>query len=154
MSRLDDIRNAAKDAEQSEPKAESNVLQGPTPNIPKAEYAAYGSPTSDPQIRVIIYAVAFFMMPRYDVMYDVFFSGNGEFVGLIFPHHRVKIFGRNLMDLVYCLRTNSVEWIREYHPTFHELPPDFDGQLPVITSIEVENVQNPFLTELEDKAQK
>ena len=141
MSRLEDIRNTAKQTQE----AGSNVLQGPTPKgIVKDPYAAFGSPTADPQIRLVIYAKRFFMMPQYSLLYDVFFDGAGEYIGLVFPHHTVKLYGRNLLSVIEGLRTNRVEWIREYVEFFHELPLEEDA--PVITSIDTAAVQNPFLS--------
>ncbi|MBV9467761.1 MAG: hypothetical protein JOZ57_00785 [Abitibacteriaceae bacterium] len=157
MSRLDDLRSAAKDAApgaalggaDTGASQSATVLQGPTPKrILKDPYAAWGAPTSDPQVRLVIYARKFYMMPRYDVLYDVFFDGSYKFVGLIFPHHRVSIYGQNLQELVNALRINSVEWIREFIFSLHELPPDEDGTLPIISSIEVDHVQNPFEADL------
>ena len=144
MSLLDEIRGAAK----SEPSQETKVLPGPGPKyVPKVPYQAFGAPTSDPQIRLMIYAKKFSMMPRYDVLYDVFFDGAWEHVGLIFPHHRITIYGENLMGLVNALRTNSVEWIREYNGFFHEALPPGEELLPIITSIDVDHVDNPFHSE-------
>ena len=145
MSRLDEIRNVAKAAAQNSDRDDANqsaqILELPRERAP---YQAAGAPTSDPQIRLIIYAKQMFLMPRYDVLYDVAFNGLYEFVGLIFPHQRVRIYGRNLQGVVAGLRTNSVEWLREYVPAFFELPPD-DGTLPVITEIQIDGAAiNPF----------
>jgi len=143
MSRLDDIRNAAKEMPQGQ-QAGSNILDGPKPKgIVKEPYQAFGAPTGDPQIRVIIYAKRFYMMPQYSVLYDVFFEGLGEFVSLIFPHHRISMWGRNLLPLVTALRTNSVEWLTEFDPLIHL--PAADPEDTVIESIEIlTTVQNPM----------
>jgi hypothetical protein len=140
MNRLDEFSNKRLAAQQGD-KPGGVVLEMPHR---KDIYQAFGSPTSDPQIRVIIYAKQMFVMPRYDVLYDVVFSGLYDFVGLVYPHQRIRIYGRNLSDLVFRLRINSVEWIREYAEGFHELPDD-DGTLPVITEIQIEGAaMNPF----------
>jgi hypothetical protein len=143
MSRLDDIRNASQQAPE-EPQAVSNVLEGPKPRgIVKEPYKAFSAPTGDAQIRLIIYAKRFYMMPQYAVLYDVFFEGMGEFVSLIFPHHRVSMWGRNLLPIVTALRTNSVEWLTEYDAMIHLA--DADPDAPVIESIEIlTTVENPL----------
>ncbi len=148
MSILDETRDAAKRDKQRPDGAESaTILAGPKPRgIAPKPYQAFGAPTSDQQVRLIIYAKKIFMMPQYAVMYDVFFDGAGEFVGLVFPHHRVKIYGRNLMPMVDALRTNKIEWIREYVPGFFVLPEDPNE--PVITVIDTDQVQNPFSPDL------
>ena len=143
MSRLDDIRNAAAGTPQGT-QGGATILEGPKPKgVVKERYVAFAAPTGDPQIRVIIYAKRFYMMPQYSVLYDVFFEGLGEFVSLIFPHHRVSMWGRNLLPLVTALRTNSVEWLTEYDPLIH-LPAE-DPDAAVIESIEIlTTVQDPI----------
>lgn len=133
MSRLDDaIRGSAA------------ILDGPKPKgIIKEPYVAFAAPTGDPQLRVILYARKFFMMPQYSVLYDVFFEGKGEYIALIFPHHRVSLWGRNLLPLVTALRTNSVEWLREFNPLFFDEPTD--PEAPVIEEAEIHSkVENPL----------
>ncbi len=150
MSRLDEIRNA-KTASQQQGQAQNaeapgaQILEMP---LPKDFYQAFSAPTGDQQIRLIIYAKQMFLMPRYDVLYDVAFTGRYDFVGLVFPHQRIRIFGRNLTGLVIGLRNNAVEFLREYVPTIHALPED-DGTLPVITEIQIDTAAIPFETELQ-----
>ena len=148
MSRLEDIRDAAKarlaQQQGGRQDAPASGVETLTPTaqvlempVAKDPYQAFGAPTPDSQIRLIIYAKQMFMMPRYDVLYDVAFTGRYDFIGLIFPHQRVRIYGRNLAGLVVALRTNSAEFLREYVPTIHELPED-DGTLPVIEEIQID----------------
>ncbi len=143
MSRLDNIQQAAKGTSQ-DAQGGATVLEGPKPKgIIKDPYVAYSAPTGDAQIRVIIYAKRFYMMPQYSVLYDVFFEGMGEFVSLIFPHHRVSMWGRNLLPMVNALRTNSVEWLKEYDPLIHF--PAEDPEAAIIESIEIlTTVPNPM----------
>lgn len=118
------------------------ILQFPTEYAP---YQAFYAPTSDPQLRFKIWAKKMFLMPRYDLLYDVPHTGIGDFVGLVFPHMQVKMFGRNLIPLVDKLFAHNVEWIREYHPPFWEFTKgEDDGTLPCIDEIFIENApMNP-----------
>lgn len=145
MSRLDDVRQTAGTAAATTNAGNTAVvLEGPKPKgIIKEPYVAFSAPTKDAQYRVIIYANKFCMMPQYSVLYDVFFEGKGEGVSLIFPHHRILMFGRYLLPLVAALRTNSIEWLREFHPTFSTLSDD--PEAAVIESIEIiTTVKNPM----------
>ena len=51
--------------------------------------------------------------------------------------------GKNLLPLVTALRTNSVEWLREFDPVFFLEPDESDA--PIIESIDIiTTVQNPM----------
>ncbi|MBW4597541.1 MAG: hypothetical protein KME46_32750 [Brasilonema angustatum HA4187-MV1] len=104
-------------------------------------YRAFSAPTPDPLLRLNIHTDKIHLMPRYDLLYDVAYSGIGDFVGLIFPHMRVKMFGRNLRLLVKGLFTHSVEWVREYDPNFWKFAPGDNVDMePCIDEIIIESV--------------
>ena len=149
MSRLDEevMTRVAVQKTGENDKIGAVILEMPGRKDP---YQAFGAPTNDPQIRLIIYAKQMFLMPRYDVMYDVVFSGLYDFIGLVFPHQRIRIYGRNLSKLVSALRLNCVEWLREYLEPLHELPAD-DPDAAVITEIQVDGgAMNPFEENVKD----
>lgn len=83
--------------------------------------------------------------PHNGMLYDVAHTGLADFVGLIYPHMQIKMFGRNLNPLINELFTNSVEWVREYHPPFWEFAKGEDGgTLPCINEIIIERAHmNP-----------
>jgi len=142
MSRLDDEIRARVGASKSEEEVKAGALVLEMPRR-KDPYQAFSAPTKDPLIRLTIYAKTMYLMPQYQMLYDVVFAAGFEFVGLVFAHQRIRIYGRNLVGLVAGLQTNSVEWIRELTP-FFELPED-DGTLPVITEIQIEGAAiSPF----------
>ena len=149
MSKLEDIRNAAKAAVGQ--KQDERTIPLTTDELRETVegqeyYYAYFAPTNDQELRLIIYSKDMFIMPRYDFLQDVVFHGLYEFVGLIYPHQRIKIYGRNLKPIVQGLRSHSIEWIREYVPPYMKLAPDHDeNKLPVITEIEIEGaIIDPF----------
>lgn len=151
MSRLEDVINAEKArlSQRNTPteteKPGSVVIDMPNRRV---AYQAFGAPTNDPQIRLIIYARQMFLMPRYDVLLDVAFNGRYDFIGLIYTHQRVRIYGRNLAELVFALRLNCVEYIREFAET-HHLAPD-DLSLPMITEIQIDGTSTtPFEKDLQ-----
>lgn len=112
------------------------ILEGPKPKGVTAQpYRAYDT-VSVPPHRLIIYAKTIFMMPRYDLLDDVRFDGAGEYIGLAFRKHIVRLYGRHLMGLVDSLRTHRVDWVREYAPVFFTLPDDPGAA--VIESIEID----------------
>src|SRR4051812_1650267 len=113
MSRLDDEIRARVGAPKSSEGSQSSAVVLEMPRR-KEPYQAFSAPTKDPLIRLTIYANRMFVMPRYDLLYDVSFAAGFDFVGLFFPYQRIRIFGRNLVGLVGGLQTNSVEWIREF----------------------------------------
>lgn len=111
----------------AQPKAASMPVQENQPVVPKLppeiikeEYRAFAAPTQDRQSRLIIYAQkGGYMMPKYDVMYDVFFSSDGSGLSLVFPHHIVIMYGQGLIELAAALRNDTVEWIRDFDPRIH-----------------------------------
>lgn len=146
MSIMDEIHKAAQKSQNS--SESDKILQFPTEYVP---YQAFYAPTSDPQLRFKIWAGSMQLMPRYDLLYDVPHTGLGDFVGLVFPHMQVKMFGRNLIPLVDKLSTHSVEWICQYRPPFWEFAPgEDDGTLPCIEEIIIEG--NPLDPEAEIRA--
>ena len=144
MSITEDIIAAAKSKQVTADLRDDKVLKFPwdEENIP---YRAFSAPTTDPLLRLRIYAKQMLLMPRYDLLYDVAHTGLADFVGLIYPHMQIKMFGRNLNPLINGLFTNSVEWVREYHPPFWEFAEgEDDGTLPCIEEIIIENApMNP-----------
>ena len=150
MSKIEDIRNAAKEAlkqKQQQVDYEPRTTEQMRDQVEGQEYYyAHFAPTDDPELRLVIYCKDMFIMPRYDFLQDIVFHGLYEFIGLIYPNQRIKIYGRNLKPIVQKLRTHSVEWIREYVPPYMKLAPDHDEQkLPVITEIEIEGaIIDPF----------
>lgn len=150
MSITEDIIAAAKSKQVTADSREDKVLKFPwdEENIP---YRAFSAPTTDPLLRLRIYAKQMLLMPRYDLLYDVAHTGLADFVGLIYPHMQIKMFGRNLNPLINGLFTNSVEWVREYHPPFWEFAKgEDDGTLPCIEEIIIERA--PIDPEAEIKA--
>ncbi len=146
MSITDDIHKTAQKSLDNTDNAK--VLKFPTEYSP---YRAFYAPTSDPQLRFKIWANAMFLMPRYDLLYDIPHTGVGDFVGLVFPHMQVKMFGRNLIPLVDALSNHSVEWIRQYHPPFWAFAEGVDdGTLSCIEEIIIERA--PIDPEAEIKA--
>lgn len=150
MSKLEELRNAAKAAIEQK-QSEGNAIPLTTDELREQVegqeyYQAFFAPTDDPQLRLVVYAKTMFIMPRYDFLQDIVFNGLYEFVGLVYPHQRIKLYGRNLKGLVQGLRIHRVEWVREYVPQFMTLAPDHDeSNEPVITEIEIEGAQiDPF----------
>jgi hypothetical protein len=112
----------------------------------KEEYRAFSAPTPDRQTRLIIYASKDgYMMPKYDVLYDVFMNPDGSQLALIFAHQVVMIEGRKLLELAGALRTDSVEWIRQFNSNLHA--PVLDDRC-IITDIRTDvkrsRTGNPF----------
>jgi hypothetical protein len=106
-----------------------------TPAPAKEEYRAFSAPVPDPQIRLIIYRKKnACLMPRYDVLYDVFFNECGTELGLVFAHQLLMLRGQKLTEIVGALRTNGVEWIREYDSRIHQ---PVVGDACIVTAIEV-----------------
>ena len=138
MSITDDIHKAAKKSQNN--AEEDKVLK--FTNDYTVTYRAFSAPTNDPLLRLEIKAKQMFLMPRYDLLYDVAHTGVGDFVGLIYPHMQVKMFGRNLNPLINALVTNSVEWVREYDPPFFEFDKNDDiATLPCIDEIIIEHAK-------------
>lgn len=143
MSITDDIRKSAKENLGVLPKEETEEnkvlpFRSSEEDIP---YRAFHAPLDTPLLRFKIASRQMILMPRYDLLYDVIHTGLGDFVGLIFPHVQVKLFGRNLIPLVNKLSTHSVEWIQEYVPPIFEFAEgEDDGTLPCVEQIVIENV--------------
>ena len=121
MSILDQYISKAQPNAASMPVLESTRVEPQLKaEIVKEEYRAFSAPTTDRQTRLIIYAKkGGYLMPKYDVMYDVFFNSDGSGLSLVFPHHIVIMYGRGLIELAAGLRTDSVEWIRDFDPRIH-----------------------------------
>jgi hypothetical protein len=120
--------------EATQPATAQQEKPAPIP-LPKEAYRAFSAPVPDPQVRLIIYRKKnACMMPRYDVLYDVFFNECGTELGLVFAHQLVMIRGQKLTEIVGALRTNGAEWIREYDSRIHQ--PMVEDAC-IVTSIEV-----------------
>lgn len=105
----------------------------------KVPYRAYGTPTKDALLRLRIHTRKLSVMPAYSVLYNVVSSLLDDSVALVFPDMIVKMYGRNLGEMVEGLQTHSVAWIREYDPLFWEFAPgEDDGRLACIEEIKIE----------------
>ena len=150
MGITDDIIATAKSKQGIADAREDKILDFPSDFVP---YRAFSAPTSEPQIRLKIRAKQMSLMPRYDLLYDIAHTGAGDFIGLIYPHMQIKMFGRNLEPLAEALFNNTVELVREYCPPFWEFAKgEDDGTLPCIEEIIIEG--NPLDPEAELKARK
>jgi len=77
-------------------------------------------------------------MPKYDLLHDIPFSPNYDFVGLVFVHMHVSIRGRFLMELVTALYQNKVKSIYEFVPTVDQFEPEPDAKFqPCIEEISI-----------------
>jgi len=151
MSILDDIHKQAKNSKESNENEDDKILE--FTNSYTVEYRAFSAPTSDPQLRLRIYSKKTALMPRYDLLYDVVHSGIADFVGLIYPHMQVKMFGRNLNPLIDAFVNNSVEWVLEYHPPFFEFAKGDDiATLPCIDEIIIEHAKIDPEAEIKNRA--
>lgn len=144
MSRLDTIRNAAKEAVKTkqEQAAEKNT-QFSVETDAEFYRAFSAAPTGDPPLHLVIFTKkGIAVSPLYSMLYDFVFDDKCEFIGLVFPHCRVKLYGKNLGDLIIKLSTHRVEFIYEYGSTGLRIPPDHDpAKDPVITKVEMEGAQ-------------
>ena len=144
MSKLDDLRNAAKAAvkEKETPAVEKDAAQFAVETGSEFYRAFAAAPTGDPPLHLIIFTKGMAVSPLYSTLYDFAFDNRFEFIGLVFPHQRVKIYGKNLSALILKLATHSVEFIYEYGSTPLTLPPDNDpAKDPFIERIEIEGAQ-------------
>ena len=144
MSLLDEYLNPTEEKPQARaPVATAQATLPPFERtIAKEEYKAFSAPTEDRQTRLIIYAKkGGYMMPKYDVSYDVFMNPDGTQLVLVFPHHAVIMEGRHLLEVAGKLRNDAVEWVRDFDHRIH-LPVTDDRCL--ITKIETRLRKSEF----------
>lgn len=98
-------------------------------------YQAYATGERGQEGLEIRRVLASWRIPSYRYLMEIIFNGHfATEIELVFSFLRVRIWGRNLQDLVVAIRERTCVFIQDYHE--HEFsPPDTDA--PVITRIEV-----------------
>lgn len=141
MGRLDDIRTAAKEAVKIKQEQESEEKTEYVVSDEGKFYRAFSAaPTGEPPLHLVIFMKDRAVSPLYSTLYDVTFDYEDEFIGLVFPHCRIKFYGRNLRELATKLVSHTAEFIFEYDNRM-TLAPDHDAnKKAVITQIEMEGL--------------